>query len=142
MQEEMVDIVDDNDEVIGNTFKQEVYLKGLSNRIVHVFVVHPDSGEIFIQKRSASIRYLPNFYCTSAGGHVSSGEEYKAAAARELEEELGLTGDIQLVEKFIYNCPENTPTKRFICLYAHYAKDGISYSDGEVSDGFLSQLRS
>ncbi len=138
---ELVDVVNEFDEVIGTADKFDVYKKGLSNRIVHVFVVHPETGDIFIQKRGPLLRYLPDFYCTSAGGHVGAGESYEAAAGRELEEELGLTGELQLVEKFIYTCPEtNPPTKRFISLYIHYAKDEISYSDGEVADGFFAPI--
>lgn len=135
---ELVDVVDENDEVIGTADKMAVYEDGLSNRIVHVFVIHPESGEIFIQRRSATVGYLPNFYCTSAGGHVGSKESYQVAASRELEEELGLNGDLHFVEKFIYNCPDtDPPTKRFVSLYVHYAKDGITYKDGEVADGFF-----
>lgn len=135
---EMVDIVDKNDNIIGTTLKTDVYKKGLSNRIVHVFVIHPDSGAIFIQKRSATVRYLPNHYCTSAGGHVRSGENYDTAALREMEEEIGLSTGLHFIEKFIYNCPETSPaTPRFISLYVTYATRGFNLAKEEVSEGFF-----
>lgn len=136
--EEMVDVVDRSDNVIGESPKKDVYKKGLSNRIVHIFVINPDSGEIFIQKRGAGVRYLPNYYCTSAGGHVKSGESYEIAARREMKEEIGLHVKLHFVEKFIYDCPETNPsTPRFISLYIAYANQGFTLSKNEVLDGFF-----
>ena len=84
------------------------------------------------------MNYLPNYLCTSAGGHVSSGEEYEAAAKRELFEEIGLEHDLELINKFIYMCPGTTPsTPRFISLYVAYASDGFTFNDREVADGFF-----
>lgn len=134
----MVDVVDKNDKVIGTAPKTDVYKKGLSNRIVHIFVINPDLGEIFIQKRGATVRYLPNHYCTSAGGHVMAGEDYSNAAQREMKEEIGLDVDLRLVDKFIYDCPETNPsTPRFISLYIAFANHGFKLSKDEVSEGFF-----
>lgn len=137
-EDELVDVVDKNDRVVGNALKTDVYRNGLSNRIVHVFVVDPESGSIFIQKRGESVRYLPGYYCTSAGGHVGSGEDYDVAAKREMKEEIGIDADIQFIEKFVYDCPETNPaTPRFISLYIAYVNKGFKLSKDEVSEGFF-----
>lgn len=133
---EIVDVVDNNDLVIATALKTDVYSLGLSNRIVHVFVINPTDGSIYIQKRSATVNYLPNYYCTSAGGHVGAGEEYEDAARRELLEEIGLSTDLKFVEKIIFNCAQtNPPTPRFLSIFVTYANEGISFHDGEVADG-------
>jgi len=88
MSEEPMDIVDDNDQVIGQTTQGEIYSQKLTHRIVHIFVINPETNEVYFQVRSENKSYLPGFYCTSAGGHVSAGETYEQAAKRELVEEI------------------------------------------------------
>jgi isopentenyl-diphosphate Delta-isomerase len=138
---ELVDVVDENETVTATAVKADVYTKGLSNRIVHIFVVNPEDESLFIQKRSPHVNYLPKFYCTSAGGHVGTKESYDAAAARELEEEIGLTSKLELIEKFVYKCPVNIPTDRFISLYVCYANANIYFNDGEVADGSFMSIK-
>jgi len=134
--EEVLDVVDLSDQVIGTASKIDVYKKGLSNRIVHIFLINSSTKKIFIQKRGDDVRYLPGYYCTSAGGHVGSGEDYQQAAERELVEEIGIKEPITLVDKFIYQCPETNPaTPRFISLYICNSEDGVVFNDGEVKDG-------
>ncbi|MBS3176646.1 hypothetical protein J4457_05415 [Candidatus Woesearchaeota archaeon] len=43
MREEYLDIVDDANKVIGKALKKLIYERKLTHRIVHVFVVHPDT---------------------------------------------------------------------------------------------------
>lgn len=134
-KEEIVDVVNRNDEVIGTAPRSEVYTRGRSNRIVHIFVVDKSNGKILLQRRGANVRYLPNHYCTSAGGHVSAGEGYDEAARREMGEEIGVAGELHFVEKFVYDCPEtNPPTPRFISLYIAFASEGFTLSEREVGE--------
>lgn len=133
---EVFDIVDKNDKVIGKTDMLELYEKKHLHRIVHVFVVHPKTKAVYFQKRSESKSYLPGYYCTSAGGHVRSGESYEQAAKRELSEELGLNVPIRKVHRtnFVLDGQD-----RFIELFVAFAEGGIKFSDGEVAGGeFLS----
>lgn len=77
--------------------------------------------------------FLPNYYCTSAGGHVHSGETYQEAAVRELKEEIGITNAIQEADSFIFT-GENGH-QRLIKVFVTKASDGFSFTDGEVSEG-------
>ncbi|MBI4146160.1 NUDIX domain-containing protein [Candidatus Woesearchaeota archaeon] len=132
MSSEVLDVVDANDNVVGQTDMSELYEKKLLHRIVHVFVIHPMTGEVYFQKRSDSKSYLPGFYCTSAGGHVRSGESYERAAMRELKEELGLEVPVKKVHRtnFVINGHD-----RFIELFIAFADSGIDFKDGEVASG-------
>ncbi len=89
--EEVFDVVDMADEVTGQATRGEVHAQGLIHRAVHLFVFNP-AGELFLQKRSQLKDIHPGVWDSSAAGHLDSGEDYGAAAERELEEELGLTG--------------------------------------------------
>ncbi len=89
MKEEIFDIVDAQDRVVGQMPRSEVHRRGLMHRAVHVMVFNT-SGHVFLQKRSMKKDRQPGLWDSSASGHVDSGEEYDACARRELQEELGL----------------------------------------------------
>ncbi len=89
--EEVFDVVDEGDEVVGQATRSEVHEKGWLHRAVHVFVVNR-RGELLLQKRSRFKDMHPGMWDSSAAGHLDAGEGYAPAAARELEEELGIRG--------------------------------------------------
>ncbi len=88
--DEIFDIVDAHDRVIGQQIRSEVHRLGLLHRAVHILVVNRQ-GEIFLQKRSMSKDNSPGLWDSSAAGHLDTGEGYDEAAGRELQEELGLS---------------------------------------------------
>lgn len=89
MQEEFFDVVDANDVVIGRAARREVHARGLWHRAVHV-LVFDGAGRTFLQKRSMRKDMSPGCWDAACSGHLDSGEEYDAAARRELGEEIGL----------------------------------------------------
>ena len=129
---EYMDVVDDNDTVVGKTTQEEIYAKKLTHRIVHVFVIHPDTNAVYFQKRAETKSFLPGYYCTSAGGHVKAGESYGHAAKRELHEELGLDVPVKHVHSLTFVADGH---KRHIELFVAYATDGFDFKDGEVASG-------
>ena len=68
---------------------------------MHILVREGD--KIFIQKRAECVKYLPGYYCTSAGGHVEAGEAPLTAAKRELNEELGIEAELKTLAEFIFD---------------------------------------
>jgi isopentenyl-diphosphate Delta-isomerase len=89
MQDEIFDIVNDRDEVIGQLARKEVHRQGLKHRAVHVLIFN-SRGEVFLQKRSMKKDNFPGAWDSSAAGHVDSGEGYDACVLRETREELGV----------------------------------------------------
>ncbi len=89
MPDEIFDIVNERDEVVGQRTRAEVHRLGLMHRAVHVLVFN-GRDEVFLQKRSMKKDRQPGVWDSSASGHVDAGEDYDACAARELCEELGL----------------------------------------------------
>ncbi len=88
--DEYLDLVDENDNVIGRKLRGEVYEEGLSNfRVINAFVKN-SKGELWIPLRGPSKRIYPNALDMSVGGHVESGEDYDFSFARETSEELNI----------------------------------------------------
>ncbi len=96
---EIFDVVDEHDQVTGQSSRGEVHRQGLRHRAVHIFLWNA-RGDILLQKRSALKDVAPNTWDSSAAGHLNSGEEYDAAAAREIVEELGVTVPLRRLQKF------------------------------------------
>jgi isopentenyldiphosphate isomerase len=89
MSEEVFDVVDERDEVVGRRPRSEVHRLGLMHRAVHVLVFNA-AGRVFLQKRSLKKDRQPGVWDSSSSGHVDSGEDYDTCAVRELWEEIGL----------------------------------------------------
>ena len=89
MSEEIFDVVDDRDRVIGKQTRREVHRRGLKHRAVHVLVFNA-RGEVYLQKRSFKKDTFPGAWDSSASGHLDSGETYDACSIREAREESGL----------------------------------------------------
>src|SRR5476651_602127 len=89
MSEEIFDIVNERDEVVGQNTRREVHARGLWHRAVHVLVFNA-RGEVFLQKRSMKKDIAAGKWDSSASGHLDTGEDYDACAVRELREEIGL----------------------------------------------------
>ena len=89
MSEEIFDVVNERDEVVGRKPRSEVHRLGLPHRAVHVLVFNRQ-GRVFLQKRSMQKDRQPGLWDSSASGHLNSGEDYDACAVRELAEEIGL----------------------------------------------------
>lgn len=93
MHDELLDLVDAEDRVIGQKRRSEVYAEKLHNvRVVNLFIVN-SRGELWIPRRTAHKRSFPLCLDMSMGGHVESGETYEETFRRELREELNLDAD-------------------------------------------------
>jgi len=87
--EEWFDVVNERDEVIRRATRREVHANGWWHRAVHV-LVFDRAGRVFLQKRSMLKDLSPGLWDSSCSGHLDSGEDYDAAAVRELAEEIGV----------------------------------------------------
>lgn len=88
--EEVLDLVNERDEVIGSMARSEVYRQQIhSIRVVNAFIKNSE-GKLWIPRRQAHKKLYPSALDFSVGGHVSSGETYEEAFAKETREELNL----------------------------------------------------
>src|SRR5579872_2921663 len=108
MSEEMIDIVDESDNIIGEALRKGIHNTNLKHRAIHVFVFNPE-GKLWLEKRSMNVDTFPGHYSSSVAGHITKGETPSAAAAREAEEELGFANlELKEVHKFnLYSAMAN-----------------------------------
>ena len=89
MADEIFDIVDEDDKVVGTATRKNVHAKGHIHRSV-LFFLTDGKGRIFVSQRTATKEFFPEYWSIVFGGHLHAGETYEQAIARESEEELGL----------------------------------------------------
>jgi 8-oxo-dGTP pyrophosphatase MutT (NUDIX family) len=89
--DELVDVVDEDDRVIGCVTRREMREQNILHRNASVICLSP-KGEVFVHRRTHTKDVFPGLYDLFASGVVASGESYDAAAQRELGEELGVFG--------------------------------------------------
>lgn len=102
--DEILDIVDENDQVIGQFPRGKAYAEGLRHRCA--FIQARDSeGRLFVHRRTPDKLIFPSLYDMWVGGVVGAGETYDEAALREAEEELGVFGlpAPEFLFKFLYD---------------------------------------
>jgi len=99
MDDELLSIVDENDQVIGQRSRRTVHTLGLRHRAVHV-LIFDRSARLFLQKRSMHKDMNPGLWDSSAAGHVDAGESYDRCALREIREELGVDVTSKLLPLF------------------------------------------
>jgi len=99
VSEEIFDVCDENDRVIATAPRSRVHAERLLHRAVHVFVFN-GRGELLLQRRSATKDEAPLKLTSSCSGHLGAGEDYEEAAHREMQEEIGLSGELEFLHKF------------------------------------------
>lgn len=132
-ENELFDVVDENDNVLGRLTRREVHAGGYRHRAVHVLVFGSD-GRLFLQKRSMAKDSSPGLWDASCSGHVDAGESYDAAACRELAEEIGL----QLPKAparwfYILACAETG--NEFVWVYQCIAEGPFTLNRAEIECG-------
>jgi isopentenyldiphosphate isomerase len=133
VSDELLDVVNDNDEVVGVRRREDIHAEGLMHRAVHILLFN-SQGELFLQKRSLSKDEQPGKWDSSAAGHVDSGEAYLDCACREIDEELGIVVDQPL--QAMFKLPATLHTGNEHCMVYRYCFDGpLELQAEEIDDG-------
>lgn len=89
--EELVDLIDRDNRVIGWARRREVRSRNLLHRGVGI-LCFDGRGRIHVHRRTATKDVFPGLWDMFVGGVVASGEGALDAARREIGEELGIVG--------------------------------------------------
>ncbi|MFR9704024.1 NUDIX hydrolase YfcD [Aeromonas sanarellii] len=88
---EWVDIVDEQDRVIGVAERARVRRENLRHRASYILVLD-EQERVLVQRRTLGKDFCPGMLDACAGGVVTQGEAMEPSARRELAEELGIHG--------------------------------------------------
>lgn len=117
MEDELLDIVDDNDQVIGQQLRSEIYRNKQRNfRAINAFLMN-SKGQLWIPRRTAHKRLFPLALDASVAGHVGAGETYLEAFKRELMEELRIDLDTVSYQHLGPLNPPKHDTSAFMQVY-------------------------
>src|SRR5580692_1914163 len=133
MPEEIFDVVNERDEVIGQAPRKEVHARGLWHRAIHVLVFN-SRGEVFLQKRSLTKDTAAGKWDSSSSGHLDTGEDYDACAVRELREEIGLRLDAPPQRLFKVDACRETDAE-FVWVYRCESEGPFQLHPDEIETG-------
>ncbi len=130
--DELLDVVDVHDQVIGQQPRSEVYRRGLLCRVVNMFLENTQ-GQLWIPRWTAHKRPFSLCLDMSMGGHVETGESYEAVLKRELIEELRLEVEKTNCELLGYLTPHETGVSASMKVYRIRTDEAPPYN----KDDFL-----
>lgn len=100
--DEQLDIINEQNEVVGTSGKSIAHRDGLLHRIVIGELVNSKGEYCFVKQ--AGNRQDPGQFVSPIGGHVGAGESGDDALIRECQEEVGFTPiGFQFIDSTIYN---------------------------------------
>lgn len=133
--DEVFDVVNERDEVVGQATRREVHARRLRHRAVHALVFDA-TGRVFLQKRSMLKDTSPGCWDSSCSGHLDSGESYEAAVVRELGEEIGLAVTPEQGLRALFKVDSRKETGwEFVWVYQLASEGPFTLHPAEVEDG-------
>jgi isopentenyl-diphosphate delta-isomerase len=134
--EEFLDIVNDNDVVLGKKTRTEIYATGLKNyRVVNAFIKNAE-GKLWIPRRGPNKRIFPLSLDFSMGGHVDSGESYEQAFKREVAEELNLDMNTIEYRELGKLSPHESGVSSFMTVYEITYDGPINYNKNDFVEAY------
>jgi isopentenyldiphosphate isomerase len=130
--QELVDLIDADDTVIGWARRQKIRSLNLLHRGVGI-ICYNSSDEIYVHRRTTTKDVFPGLYDMFVGGVVGRGESYDASAVREIAEELGIVGPApRFLTKHLYIGPRN---RSLVAIYDVEWNGPIAHQPEEVEWG-------
>lgn len=132
--DEMFDIVDDDDTVIGQASRREAHTKGHIHRSVLFFIFDP-AGRVFVNQRTFNKEFYPGYWSIVFGGHVHAGETCEDTVVREAEEEAGVAGTPVPIASFRKRF--DAADRENVRVYGFVASGDLRLDTGEIRQGMF-----
>lgn len=127
---ELLDLVDENDQVIGTVTKGEA---NQNPKLIHreiAIIIYDEDNKILIQKRGEKKTIDPGLWTISVAGHIPKDMSPQDAAHMELKEELGFNTSLVFINKQLLHYDNET---HFACLYkGKYTGQKINFDKEEI----------
>ena len=131
-REELVDLIDEQDRVIGWARRERIRKLNLLHRGVGILCYDP-ADHIYVHRRTETKDVFPGMYDMFVGGVVGRGEARDLAAAREIAEELGIEGPTpEPLCRYLYLGPLN---RSLVAIYKVTWDGEIRHQSEEVEWG-------
>lgn len=130
--DELVDLVDLQNQIIGLATRREVRKKNLLHRGVGILCWN-SRGEIYVHRRTPTKDVFPGMYDMFVGGVVGKGETYLDAARREIREELGILGPAP--ENLFHHLYQGPLNRSWVAVYEVTWDGPIVHQKAEVDWG-------
>ena len=105
------------------------HTKEILHRSGIVFLTRSD-GKVLLQHRSPKKKIFPDCFDSSCAFHVTFGESYEQAAARELTEEIGISAPLTYLGKFSHH---DTPENQMVAVFSCSSDQTLEVDENEVS---------
>lgn len=128
--EELVDVLDETGVVVSTVPRSVMRAENLLHRSVFI-VVRNDVDELLVHRRAEWKDVWPGAWDIAVGGVVATGEAWELAAARELAEELGITGELQYLGEGRYADDSVSELAR---IYSVRSEGPFRLADEEITD--------
>lgn len=138
MAEELLQVYDEQGNTIKPLPRSVVHQKPVKHwhGVVNVWLVNK-AGQLMVSKRSETVGGNPGKWQTYFGGHVPAGMTHKETAVKELEEEIGLTVNLDKLHLIDKGQFANEDHLHFYESYAYLFEgkpEDLNFSDGEISE--------
>jgi isopentenyl-diphosphate delta-isomerase len=123
--DDLLIVVDEDDRAVGHLDKRACHDgEGVLHRAFSVFIFNR-RGELLLQRRADEKRLWPGFWSNSCCSHPRRGERLEEAAARRLEEELGIAAELVYLYTFRYHARySDAGSEREVCSVFVGRSDG------------------
>ena len=129
--DELVDVVDEEDRVVGRRPGARCVARRLRHRAVYILLFNTPVSSSFTADEDQG--HLPGYYDIAFGGVVGAGENFEAAARRELGEEAGV-GEARLRRVLDFHFDDDSDHVKAVVYTATY--DGpLRLQASEIESG-------
>lgn len=126
--DELLNIVSENDKVIGQEKRSVLYAqKSTCFRVINGFIYNQEK-KLWIPRRHQDKKRFPLHLDASVGGHVRTGETYEEAFIRETYEELGLKPSTYTYKAIARLTPAGHNTSAFMGVYLIHFNEVPTYN--------------
>jgi hypothetical protein len=113
---EPIDVIDEDDNIIGLEDKGLCHALGLRHKVVFVFLVSPE-GKILLQRKRGGINPETDLLNVAVEGHVGASEDIGPCAMRKIKEKCDFnpqSGRLKLIASYNRNSPFSLSNPREI----------------------------